>query len=92
MKTQKMQFNENERRVLRVLDDRKKHTIGELKKLFLRDATARLVGFYKGWGKKDVDATAQSYVRNALRKLVRLGLCKQVERGTYQRTRKSVIR
>jgi predicted transcriptional regulator len=85
-------LNDKEQRVLNVLADRKPYTIKELKVLFTRDAAARLAGVYKGWTKRDVDETAQSYVRNSLRKLVRLGWVEQVDRGTYRLTSKALDR
>jgi nucleoid DNA-binding protein len=85
-------LNSKEQVLLNVFADGKEHTIRELKKLFLHEAAARLAGHYKGWGKKDVDATAQSYVRNSLRKLVAQEWIELVGRGTYKRTDKAADR
>lgn len=85
-------LNNKEQALLNVFADGKEHNIRELKKLFLHDAAARLAGHYKGWDKKDVDATAQSYVRNSLRKLVKLEWIEQTGRGTYKRTEKAADR
>lgn len=86
------ELNSKELALLNALADRKPRAIRELKALFLHAAAARLADHYKGWSKKDVDETAQSYVRNSLRKLVKLGWVEQVSRGTYRLTGKAVDR
>lgn len=92
MKIKVQGLNSKEETLLGAFADGKEHTIRELKKLFLHEAAARLAGHYKGWTKKDVDATAQSYVRNSLRKLVKLEWIEQTSRGAYKRTGKAADR
>lgn len=88
MPSKTVTLNPNESKLLRRFTDGKEHTIAEFKALFTKEAKKRLNAHYEGWTAEDVDIMAQSYVRNALRKLVRLGLCRQTDRGTYRATPK----
>jgi len=88
-------FNDKEQKLYDVLKDGEQHDIRELKKLFVKDAKARCaVTYEKGWGDKEVDAQAQSFVRNSVRRLCRDGWVDgphtkaSLGRGTYQLSRK----
>jgi hypothetical protein len=81
-------FNSKEQKIFNRLLDGEPHNIRELKKLFWKDAESRCAETYEpGWGEKEIDAQAQSYVRNSIRRLVRDGWVEQCSRGTYQLTK-----
>jgi chromosome condensin MukBEF MukE localization factor len=92
-KTPIEELNKREQRVYQVLKDGAPHTIGELKRLFTREAKRHLTDAGGKVTPRDVDRQAQSFVRNSLRKLVRLGLAKgsgqdsKLPKGTYKAAR-----
>lgn len=81
-------FNEREQKVFNSLAGGKEKSIAELKLLFMKDAEDF---FEKGkFDEKDVDAQAQSMVRNAVRRLIRdkwvegPAQASSLGRGTYR--------
>jgi hypothetical protein len=81
-------FNTKEQKIFNRLLDGEPHDIRELKRLFKADAEARCKQTYDpGWGEHEVDAQAQSFVRNSIRRLVRDGWVEQCARGTYRMSR-----
>lgn len=93
-------LNSKEQRLLRAFSDRQPKTIGDLKKLFMREAKERMTELYKkgSYTEVDVDQQAQSYVRNHLRGLLKSGWIdskltdKKLERGTYRLTKNGLDR
>lgn len=80
-------FNEKEQRIFNKMKDGEEHDFRALKKLFWEDAKARCKDTYeKGWGEAEIDAQAQSFARNSIRRLIRDGWVKQIGRGTYKLT------
>lgn len=81
-------FNEKEQRCFNILKDGEPHKIGEMKRAMMKDAEAHCREIYtKGsWDDSTVDAHAQSYVRNSIRRLIRDGWLKQTDYGTYRLT------
>jgi len=81
-------FNSKEQKVFNKLLDGEPHDIREMKRMFWRDAEAHCGETYEaGWGEKEIDAQAQSYVRNSIRRLIRDGWVEQTARGTYRLSR-----
>lgn len=77
-------FNSKEQKLFDYLMDGEAHTIKEMKKLFNLLARKRAPDlYYSGWGEDEVSSIAQSYVRNALRRLVDDNWVEQIGRGTY---------
>jgi len=81
-------FNEREQKIYDSLKGGKEKSIAELKLLFMKDAEEF---FEKGkFDEKDVDAQAQSMVRNAVRRLIRdkwvegPAQASSLARGTYR--------
>jgi hypothetical protein len=92
-------LNQKEKRLLKALSDRKPHGIRELKKLFVTEGRERCkITYERGWGDAEVDAQAQSFVRNAMRALISEGWCdgphtdKDLPRGTYRLTKNGLDR
>jgi len=80
-------FNSKEQKCYDVLSDGEVHNIAEMKKKFAKDATERCKETYeKGWGEEEVDAMAQSMVRNSIRRLIRDGWAEKSAYGTYKLT------
>jgi len=84
-------FNPKEQRLFDKLLDKEPYSNKQLKKLFLKDATKRCEEVWEeGWGEKEVDSQAQSYVRNSVRRLIRDGWVEQSARGTYRMSKKGI--
>ena len=77
-------FNPKEQKIFDLLYEGDPLTIKEMKKVFMIVARKRAPSIYHaGWGTKEVSDIAQSYVRNALRRLVDDGWVEKCARGTY---------
>ena len=81
-------FNDKEQRIYDIVKDGKPHKIGEIKRVMMKDAEAHCKEVYEkgSWDDSTVDAQAQSYVRNSIRRLVRDGWVKKCAHGTYRLT------
>lgn len=81
-------FNPKEQRLFDILKDGKQHKIGEMKRAMTKDAKAHCAEIYEkgSWDDSHVNAQAQSYVRNSIRRLIRDGWVRKVDYGTYQLT------
>jgi hypothetical protein len=82
-------FNDKEQKCYDVLADGEQHTIAEMKKRFLPAAKKHCEETYEkgSWDDGIVDAHAQSFVRNSIRRLIRDGWAEKKAYGTYQLTR-----
>lgn len=86
-------FNDKEQRTFDRMRDGEPHDFAELKTLFWEDARAHCRKTYRvGWGKAEIDAQAQSFARNSIRRLIRDGWVEQSGRGTYHLSRTGKIR
>jgi len=85
-------LNDKEQRLFNSLVGGKEKSIWDLKRVFQDDASAFIKENYqKGtWDESDVDAQAQSFVRNSIRRLIRDGWVEgpaqneKLARGTYR--------
>jgi hypothetical protein len=83
-------FNEKEQKLFNKLKNGEEFTIRELKVVFVKDAEAHCREIYSNWDESAVNIHAQSYVRNAMRRLVRDGWVDgphtkdSLGRGTYR--------
>jgi len=81
-------FNDKEQRVFSKLKNGEPHDFRELKSLFWEEAKIHCKKVYEpGWGEHEIDAQAQSFARNSIRKLIRDGWVTQTGRGTYKLTK-----
>lgn len=83
-------FNPKEQKLYELLLDGEQHDIREMKALFTKEARAHVKEVYEDWDESTVDAQAQSYVRNSIRRLIRDGWAEgpkqneKLPRGTYR--------